>query len=184
MRQLLLLRHAKSSWDDSGQADHARPLNARGRQAARAMAAAMRRLHLAPELVLVSTAARTLETLHALEPFEDSTLVDPLDSLYLAPAPKMIEAVQAVPETVRSVLLIGHNPGMQDLAMLLAGSAALAQASDSEQGGNTGLRRLAERYPTCGLAEFTVAGPWWNLGAGGARLLRFLTPSDLPEFAA
>lgn len=184
MRQLLLLRHAKSSWDDSGMADHARPLNARGRAAARAMAAAMRRLHLAPELVLVSTAVRTQQTLEALEPFEDSTLVDPLDSLYLAPAPKMIEALQAVPETVRSVLLIGHNPGMQDLALMLAGGPALAPAAEPSQGGNAGLRRLAERYPTCGLAEFAVVGPWWSLGAGGARLLRFLTPSDLPEFAA
>lgn len=182
MRQLLLLRHAKSSWDETGQPDHARPLNARGRQAARAMAAAMRRLHLAPELVLVSTAMRTMETLHALEPFEDSTLVDPLEALYLAPAGKMLEVLRGAPETVRSVLLIGHNPGMQDLALALAGPGGMARGGGPEAG--AGLRRLSERYPTCALAEFAIAGPWSSLDAGGGRLLRFLTPGDLPELAA
>ena len=63
MRQLLLLRHAKSSWDDPALSDHARPLNARGRRAATAMAQAMRELGLAPDIVLVSSARRTLQTL-------------------------------------------------------------------------------------------------------------------------
>lgn len=184
MRQLLLLRHAKSSWDETGQPDHARPLNARGRQAARAMAAAMRRLHLAPELVLVSTAMRTMETLHALEPFEDSTLVDPLEGLYLAPAGKMLEVLRGVPETVRSVLLIGHNPGMQDLALALAGPVGVARAGAADVTASSLMQRLTERYPTCALAEFALAGPWSGIAAGSGRLLRFLTPGDLPELAA
>jgi phosphohistidine phosphatase len=75
MRQLLLLRHAKSSWDDPGLSDHARPLNARGRRAAAAVAAAMRELGLQPDLVIVSSARRTLQTLEALMPFDDHALV-------------------------------------------------------------------------------------------------------------
>jgi len=173
MRQLLLLRHAKSAWDDPTVPDHDRPLNPRGRAAAERVAAAFRRLHLSPELVLVSSALRTQQTLHALEPFGDSTLVDTLDSLYLAPAERMLDMLRATPETVRSVLLIGHNPGMHNLALLLVGAAAMAQ-------GGADALRLAGGYPTCALSEFSVAGPWWSLDAGGARLVRFVAPSDLP----
>jgi phosphohistidine phosphatase len=174
MRQLLLLRHAKSSWNDPGQADHDRPLNRRGREAAGRMAETFRRLHLAPELVLVSTARRTRETLAALEPFEGSVLIDPLESLYLAPAEKMLELLRATPETVRSVLLVGHNPGMQNLALGLAGAAARA-------GGSAAALGLAAGYPACALTEFAVASPWWGLGPGGGRLVRFITSPDQPD---
>jgi phosphohistidine phosphatase len=68
MRQLLLLRHAKSSWDDASLSDHSRPLNARGRMAAAAMAEQMRELGLVPDVVLVSSSRRTLQTLEALQP--------------------------------------------------------------------------------------------------------------------
>ena len=84
MRQLLLMRHAKSSWDDPRLSDHARPLNARGRQAAAAMRQAMHELGLTPDVVLVSSARRTLQTMEALEPWADTPLVEPMDALYLA----------------------------------------------------------------------------------------------------
>jgi phosphohistidine phosphatase len=173
MRQLLLLRHGKSAWDDPRMADHDRPLNPRGRATAERVAAMFRRLHLSPELVLVSSARRTQETLHALEPFGDSTLVDTLESLYLAPAERMLEILRTTPETVRSLLLVGHNPGMHNLALLLVGASAMAR-------GEADALRLAKGYPTCALSEFAIAGPWWNLDAGGARLVRFVAPSDLP----
>ena len=116
MRQLLLLRHAKSSWDDPALSDHARPLSARGRRAAAAMAVAMRELGLQPDLVLVSSARRTLQTLEALTPFDDNALIEPMDSLYLAPVSLLMEGLRKVPETVRSALVIGHNPGLHELA--------------------------------------------------------------------
>jgi phosphohistidine phosphatase len=172
MRQLLLLRHAKSSWDDPQLADHARPLNARGRCAAAAMARAMRELGLAPEVVLVSSARRTLQTLEALAPLPDSPIVEPMDALYLAPWEKLLDAVHGVPETARSVLLIGHNPGLHELALALADPAGLAR------GGAEG-QRLAEAYPTGALTEFTIASPWRLLDPGGGRLVRFLAPRDL-----
>jgi phosphohistidine phosphatase len=172
MRQLLLLRHAKSSWDDPGLSDHARPLNARGRRAAAALAGAMRDLGLQPDLVLVSSARRTLQTLEALTPFDDNALIEPMDALYLAPSSLLLDGVRKVPELVRSVLLIGHNPGLHELALALAGGNAAPGAAGAA-------KRLAEGFPTGALAEITIAAPWRAVAEGGGRLVRFLEPRDL-----
>jgi phosphohistidine phosphatase len=172
MRQLLLLRHAKSSWKDASMPDRDRPLNARGRRAAVAMRQAMRDLGLVPDVVLVSTARRTIETLEALEPWDDTPLVEPMDSLYLANPMQLTAALHSVAETVRSVLVIGHNPGMHDLAISLAGPLAMRGGGDNE-------RALAAGFPSAALAEFVVAGSWWDLREGGGRLVRFLTPKML-----
>lgn len=174
MRQLLLLRHAKSSWDDPSLPDHDRPLNARGRADAAAMGEQMRALGLSPDIVLVSSARRTQETLALIEPFEDSPLIDTLEALYLAPARRLLEILHAVPETARSVLLIGHNPGLHNLALALAGPVAMAR-------GGLDALRLAERYPTAALAEFAIATPWWAIEEGSGRLVRFLCPRDLAK---
>jgi phosphohistidine phosphatase len=173
MRQLLLLRHAKSSWDEGSLSDHARPLNMRGRRAADAMAEQMHVLGLTPDVVLVSSARRTLQTLEALQPLEDSPIIEVMDALYLAPWPALLEALRKVPDTARSVLLIAHNPGLHDLALALSGN--LSQSAMAE--------RLARDYPTGALAEFSVISPWRDLDEGGARLVRFLCPRDLPESA-
>lgn len=133
----------------------------------------MRDLGLSPDIVLVSSARRTLQTLEALAPLEGSPLIEPMDDLYLAPWPRLLEVLKGVRETVRGVLLIGHNPGLHELAMALAGPAAMA-------GGSPITRRLSEGYPTAALCEFSVAAPWRLLEPGGARLLRFLTPAELP----
>lgn len=174
MRQLLLLRHAKSSWDDPRLPDHARPINARGRRNAVAMGDAMRELGLAPDVVLVSSARRTLQTLEAIQPIEGSPLVEPMDALYLAPWQGLRDVLRGIRETARSVLLIGHNPGLHELAMALVGPAGMA-------GGSPAARRLAEAYPTATLTELSIALPWRLLEAEGGRLIRFLTPSDLPS---
>jgi phosphohistidine phosphatase len=179
MRQLLLLRHAKSSWDDAAQSDHSRALNPSGLAAAIAVGGAMRALGLAPDLVLVSTAHRTLQTLEALEPWDETPLIEPMDQLYLAAAPQILAILNRVTDTVRSVLVIGHNPGLHDLALTLAGAHALSQTQPGTQPGS----RLAAGFPTGALAEFTVAARWCDLGEGGGRLVRFLSPKDLPELA-
>jgi phosphohistidine phosphatase len=176
MRQLLLLRHAKSAWDDPKLADHARPLNPRGRKAAAAMGRAMRDLGLAaPDVVLVSSARRSLQTLEALEPWDETPLIEPMDALYLASGLQILKVIHGVAETARSVLVIGHNPGLHEFAQLIAGPRAKEDRA---------ARRLAEGYPTAALAEFAIAGPWWQLEQGGAALTRFLVPRDLPEMAA
>jgi phosphohistidine phosphatase len=171
MRQLLLLRHAKSAWDDPALADHARPLNGRGRASARLMAAEMQHLGLTPDLVLVSSARRTLQTLEALKPLEGSPIITISDALYLAPWEGLLGALNKVPDTVRSVLLIGHNPGLHELALnlLTPGTAATPM-----------LFRLQEGYPTGALTEFTIAKPWHDLTDGGGRLMAFIAPRDLP----
>jgi phosphohistidine phosphatase len=172
MRQLLLLRHAKSSWDDASTPDRDRPLNARGRRAAAAMRQAMRDLGLTPDVILVSTARRTMETLEALEPWDDTPLIDPMDSLYLANPMQLTAALHGVAETVRSVMLIGHNPGIHDLALSLAGKRAMRT-------GDQNRRELVAGFPTGALAEFVVTGSWWDLREGSCRLVRFLTPRML-----
>ncbi|MCC6718885.1 MAG: histidine phosphatase family protein [Acetobacteraceae bacterium] len=169
MRQLLLMRHAKSSWDDPTLSDHARPLNPRGRAAATAMRRMMHDVGLAPDLVLVSSSRRTLQTLEALEPWDDTPLVEPMDTLYLAPPELLFQALHGVAETVRSVLLLGHNPGLHDLALQLAGP-----------GEGLMRHRLGEGFPSGALAEFNIAGTWAGLAAGGGRLTRFVGPRDLP----
>jgi phosphohistidine phosphatase len=172
MRQLLLLRHAKSVWNDASMADRDRPLNQRGRRSAEAMRQAMRDLGLAPDVILVSTSRRTMETLEALEPWDDTPLVEPMESLYLASPVQLTAALHSVAQTVRSVLVIGHNPGLHDLALTLAGPRAIASGGNNE-------RALAAGFPTGALAEFVVAGSWWELREGGGKLVRFLTPRML-----
>ncbi len=174
MRQLMLLRHAKSSWDDAGIADHERPLNRRGKVAAAAMRQAMADLGLQPDLVLVSSAQRTLQTLEALEPWAEMPLIEPMDGIYLAAAPQLLKLLQGTAETVRSVLLIGHNPGLHEFAVLLAGPRGMTLADEHA-------RQLAAGYPSGALAEFTIAVPWRGLGEGAGRLVRFLSPRDLPD---
>jgi phosphohistidine phosphatase len=178
MHQLLLLRHAKSSWDDKSQPDRDRPLNARGQRAAAAMRAAIRELGLEPNLVLLSPSRRTRETLEALEPWDEAPLIEPVEAIYLASAPQLLSVLHGVAETVRSVMLIGHNPGMHELALMLVGphppdglSHAVRKAAE----------RLATAFPTGALAEFSVPGPWSQLNEGSTQLVRFLRPRDLPQ---
>jgi phosphohistidine phosphatase len=170
-KQLFLLRHAKSSWDDLALPDHDRPLSKRGRKAA----AAMRRLAqsdgLSPDRVYVSSALRTMKTLEAIEPWDDPPIVEVREDLYLAPASKILELLRGVPEAARAVLLIGHNPGLQDLAVLLMGGDG--------QGAKDAARRLADSYPTGALTEFELDCSWLQIGRGSGRLRRFVTPREL-----
>jgi phosphohistidine phosphatase len=185
-RRLQILRHAKSSWDDPLLADHARPLNARGRQAATAMRRVLddgvlregegARGGGAPDLVLVSSARRTLQTLQALGAFDPQPRVTPLDALYLAGASQLLDVLTSIEDTVSRVLLIGHNPGLHDLCMRLAAAPGAPSTLPVMQ-------RLAEGFPTGAFAEFSVAGPWWSIADGGTRLTRFVVPRELPELA-
>jgi phosphohistidine phosphatase len=171
MHQLLLLRHAKSSWDDPKLADRDRPLNKRGRRAADAMRQAILNLGLTPDLVLVSPSRRTLETLAALEPWEDTPLVEHVEALYLATVPQLLAILREVNETVRSLMLIGHNPGLHELAVRLAGASAPGPMA----------AKLVEGFPTAALAEFSIATQWQQIEHAGAQLVRYLRPRDLPE---
>jgi phosphohistidine phosphatase len=167
VKQLLLLRHAKSSWEDSELADHDRPLAPRGRRAAKLIAKHLRRQGIAPELVLCSSAARTRETLELIAPaLGDGVPVQIEDQLYAASEQALLERVRAVEDGIESLLLIGHNPGVQQLALLLARSGEEVAA-------------LARKYPTAALATLEFNGPWRELGAGSAEPNDFVTPKQL-----
>lgn len=174
MHQLLLLRHAKSSWEQKELPDHERPLNPRGRRAAAQMRDKMDTLGLAPDLVLVSSAVRCRQTLEALEPWAETPLVERSERLYNASAAVLLGALHDVKETVRSVLVVAHNPGLHELAMQLVGAHAMTFA-------DADLRKLSEGYPSGALCEFSVSGPWRTLGDGGGRLVRFICPRELAD---
>jgi phosphohistidine phosphatase len=139
------------------------------------MANAMRGLGLSPDVVLVSSARRTLQTLEAFLPLPDSPIIEPMDEVYLASWQNLLGLLHRVPETARSVLLIGHNPGLHDLALALTGAVSMARNPDA--------RRMAGGFPTAALAEFSISSPWPGLAEGGGRLVRFMIPEDLPEMA-
>jgi phosphohistidine phosphatase len=167
MRSLLLLRHAKSSWDDPSLRDHDRPLSPRGRRAAADMGRYLRSHDLTPELVLCSSARRTCETA-ALADLPGSTRLEIEHDLYLADPETVAERVRAVDDDVNSVMVVGHNPTTQDLAMELVG--------DDPTGA---VARLAAKYPTGALAVFELSQPWRELRPGAAILSAFVTPRDV-----
>jgi phosphohistidine phosphatase len=167
MRTLYLLRHAKSSWDDPAPSDHDRPLAPGGRRAAELVAEHLLRKRIRPSLVLCSSARRTRETLDGIAPAlgEDvEVVVEP--GLYAAPRRDLLERLHAVPGSVDSALVIGHNPAIQDLALELAGSG-------------DELDQLAVKYPTAALATLAFEGDWRELGVGDAELRAFVRPKDL-----
>ncbi len=141
------------------------------------MRAAIAGLSLVPDLVLVSSSRRTLQTLEMLQPWDPAPLIQPLDALYLASATQLLDVLRVVPSDTGRVLLIGHNPGLHDLALQLVGPAGMARQDRLTQ-------RLAEGYPTGALAAFALAGGWAELGTGSGRLDHFFGPRDLPELAA
>lgn len=170
MRTLYLLRHAKSDWSDAAAADIDRPLAARGRAAAPAVGAYMRAHGLAPSLVLCSPARRTRETWDLVAATLDAApAVEFPDALYLASEVALLATARAAPDRHESVLLIGHNPGMQEFATSLSGA-----------GKPKALRRVADKFPTGGLAVISFeAARWADVAPGRGRLERFVRPRDL-----
>jgi phosphohistidine phosphatase len=169
MKVLTLLRHAKSGWDDPVLRDFDRPLNPRGRRAARTVARETRRLGLGFDRVLASPARRVIETLE--EVGQSVPLAPNYDErLYLASPETLLELVRGTDDGVDRLLVVGHNPGLEELALRLSGPGELRD-------------EVAVKYPTATLAElqFGVTS-WRQVRGGGATLTRFIRPRDLdPE---
>lgn len=153
MHRLHLLRHAKSSWDD-GVEDHERKLNRRGREEAQRVGAHLPGAIGTLDLVLCSTALRARETAAlALAGCAPMPRVVFEDGLYLAGAGALLKRLSALDEADGAVMLVGHNPGMHELALALA-------TADSP-----GYPALAGgKFPTAVRASFAVAGAWATLG--------------------
>ncbi|MGH3995511.1 MAG: SixA phosphatase family protein, partial [Pseudonocardiaceae bacterium] len=158
VKQLFLLRHAKSSWEDAELADHDRPLAPRGRRAAKLIAEHLRRERLAPALVLCSSALRARETLERIAPaLAEAAPVQIEGELYGASEQRLLEHLRAMDDGIGSMLLIGHNPAVEQLALLLAGSGKQLPA-------------VRRKYPTGALATLQFNGSWRDLGPGSAEL--------------
>lgn len=170
MPTLLLLRHAKSSWDDPSLKDFERPLSERGENAAPRMGAYMAAQGLAPELILCSPAVRARQTLDLVLPhLAGGPTVVYEDNFYLAAPSVLLARLRKVGATVHHVLVVGHDPGMQGLALELAGSG------DAET-----LQSLGRKFPTGALAviRFDVRD-WSKVGPGKGSLELFVTPKTL-----
>ena len=163
-----MLRHAKSSWKDPSLADHDRPLSGRGKRAGMAIARHLREQGIDPKLVLCSSARRARQTLELIEPALGRQSVQVEDELYGASAAWLLERLRVVPERATTVMLIGHNPGLQELVVDLARRGP--QRHEVEL-----------KFPTAALATLALGGTHWaELDPGRAELVAFVRPRDLP----
>jgi phosphohistidine phosphatase len=163
VKRLVLVRHAKSSWADPAIADHDRPLNKRGRRAATVVGRHLREAGLAPDLVLCSSANRARATLErfGLPPATELRIED---QLYGAGASALLARLRTVPAAVGSVLVLAHNPGVEDLVGLLVDDR----------------RALPDRFPTAAVAELRLPiRTWAELAPQVGRLRSFVVPREL-----
>jgi phosphohistidine phosphatase len=169
-RRLLLLRHAKSAWPDVP--DHERPLAGRGRRDAPVAGRWLRSTGKQPDQVIVSPARRTRETwqLAAAELAARPT-VSFDERVYGATAGDLLDLARQAPPGARSLLIVGHDPAMQDLTLALADADADADAGK--------LARVRLKFPTAAIAALEFTGSWQKLGPGRARLTAFVTPREL-----
>jgi phosphohistidine phosphatase len=171
MRRLILLRHAKSDWP-KGVSDLERPLAPRGLADAPRMGQYLAAELLLPDLVLVSPALRTRQTWELVKaeiPGNVACRTEP--RIYEAPPESLLAVIREQPDTVRTLMLIGHNPGSETLALSLTGFGDRYAAS-----------RMAAKYPTSGLAVLDLPeGGWESLGPRSCRLDRFVTPASLGQ---
>lgn len=161
IKTLLLLRHAKSSWKNPGQQDHDRPLNARGKRDAPQMGRRLAELDLIPDFILSSTAKRARKTAEKVaEAMGFEGVLELTKTLYLADIEEHLTVLLSVPDSVERVLVIAHNPGLQNLVFSLTG--------------------LHQEMPTTGLAQIELAiQRWAELSEKPAgRLVNFWRPDD------
>lgn len=174
MRRLLLLRHAKSSWDQDDLDDMSRPLSSRGRKAAPLIGRHISGRGLVPGLVLCSTAERARQTLELVSaewewPAGDGVKVEMRASLYLCPPGELLAVIGRLDDDIECAMIIGHNPGMA----LLAGQLAA-------KGDPRGMKTMAAKFPTAALAVLDLDVESWKAAAPGtASLQSFVRPKDL-----
>ena len=170
MKTLTLLRHAKSGWDDTIARDVDRPLNGKGKRAAEAVGKHWRSLGLVFDHVVASPAVRVGETIAHLQTGYGTDLAPVVDRrIYLASAVTLLDVIHGLPESANRVLMVGHNPGLEDLVLMLVPDAVDALRDAVEQ-----------KYPTASLAELQFeTDDWGDVATGRARFTRFVRPRDL-----
>jgi phosphohistidine phosphatase len=167
IRRLYLLRHAKSSWDDPGTADRDRPLAPRGRKAMKTMARYLRDERIHPDLVLCSAARRARETLDRVRSsLGADARIEVEDELYTFDDDVVLRRLRRLAPAFGSVMVVGHNPAMEELTIGLAKDGKLVHQVD-------------EKFPTGALAVLTIPSEWSRLEPGTADLVSFVTPRSL-----
>lgn len=168
MKILFVLRHAKSSWDDAAQRDFDRPLNARGRDAAAAIGRALLANGFAVDAIIASPARRVVETLDGIAQALGRPLTAEFDeSLYHASAGHLIRRIRAADDAIDRLLMVGHNPGLQQLLFDLAAPGGLRD-------------QVSANFPTGALAELHLSVERWaDVDAGLAQFVALTVPRDL-----
>jgi phosphohistidine phosphatase len=170
-KKLTLLRHAKSGWDDPSLRDFDRPLNDRGKRAAHLVGEWMNNAGLAFDYVVASPAARVTETIEYLaqgygrrfEPHWERRV-------YLASSATLFDIISETADDIDHLLLVGHNPGMEDVLHELAADQANAEPHAG----------IFDKFPTATVAHFTIAGDSWkNMDRSYAKLAAWIRPRDL-----
>jgi phosphohistidine phosphatase len=171
-KQLVLLRHAKSNWDDPLLADFDRPLAKRGRKAGQRLAAWLKKQRIRPDAVLCSPSVRTRETLALIaDAIGDQVPVAYDKGLYLAEAEDLLMRLRHVDSAAKCVMVIGHNPGMQELALALL-----------RPGAKKSHAKLAEKFPTAAAACFDLPiSAWSELQLADGTLTKFVKPADIDD---
>ncbi|MBX4927317.1 SixA phosphatase family protein [Rhizobium binae] len=166
--RLILLRHAKSAWPD-GVADRERPLADRGRKWACVIGTYMVREKLIPDLALVSPARRAQETWKLVRRAFLKKVEHEAADIYEVPAERILDVIRAVQPGIRTLLIVGHNPGMENAASLIVADG------DADAVG-----RMREKFPTAGLAVIDLDLDGWDeITTGAGYLERFVTPRSL-----
>lgn len=167
-RQLMLLRHAKSSWDSGAERDFDRPLNKRGLRDAPRMGRWLKDKQLVPDHIISSPARRAVLSVNAvvkeLGLTQDMVIFD--DDLYLGDCQALLHALEKFPDASRCGLIAGHNPGLEDLLLYLCGHA-------------TPRTRDGKILVTAAIARIAMPDDWRNLSQGGCDLLELVRPKEI-----
>ena len=173
MKRLIIFRHAKSGWDQPAVRDFDRALNDKGRRAAIAMGRHMRQIGIQFDHVIASPAVRVVETLDAMFDGYGRRLSPEWDRrAYLASSAALLEIVHEAPDHADSLMLSGHNPGLEELVLDLS-----ADHGDEEMAARDSVE---EKFPTASVAEITFdIDRWADVAEGAGHLVRFVRPRDV-----
>jgi len=173
---LSLLRHAKSSWDDAVSTDFDRPLNGKGKKAAKLIGTWMASEKLVFDKVIASPAERVVETIAGVEKGYGRPLDPTWDRrIYLASTATLLDVLRENSGNADHILVVGHNPSMEDIATNL-----VSNADDAKNSGNPLLSELYLKYPTGTFAQIEMEiDDWQEIGSQTGKLLHFKRPRDL-----